>query len=193
MTVSAYRHHAAHTYHHQARAQHARTSHAATAHKGTVSNVRASDQAKINAYQGQSGFDSASASAKKLGTGNPSVDFNGTRHTEIEGSAANSKISLEKGFDANTQDGIALTTTQARQLGVKVGDTVHVRDNVTGATYPATFHDSAGSGRRDQLDHFEVSPTLADKLGINYRTASGRVVDAVTNTESLKGRFSIEK
>lgn len=73
-----------------------------------------------------------------------------------------------------------------------MGDPVHVRDNVTGAC-PATFHDSAGSGRRDQLDHFEVSPTLADKLGIDDRTASGRGVDAVANTGSLKGRFSIEK
>ncbi|MGC4122139.1 MAG: peptidoglycan-binding domain-containing protein [Myxococcales bacterium] len=131
------------------------------------------------------------ASRARLGTGSPSIDFNGTPHTRIEGRAANSKISLA-GFNPMTQDGIALTTTQARQLGVKVGDTVTIRDRVTGDTYEATFHDSAGSKRKDQLEHFEVSPALADRLGISYRTRSGRIVDAVTNGEEVRGRFCIE-
>ena len=129
----------------------------------------------------------------RLGSGRPSVDFNGTKYTSIEGSAANSEISIGKKFNPLTQPGIALTTQQARELGVKVGDKVLVRDTKTGRSVEATFYDSAGSKRKDKLGHFEVGPALADALGINYRNKKGQVVDAVTNKEDLGGRFSIEK
>ncbi len=132
----------------------------------------------------------------RLGTGSPSVDFNGTKYTSLEGSAADSNISIGKGrFDPLTQPGIALTTQQAKELGVKVGDKVSVRDNKTGSVVTATFYDSAGSKRpgAEKYAHFEVSPKLADELGIKYRNSKGRVVDAVTNRESLDGRYSIEK
>ncbi len=129
----------------------------------------------------------------RLGSGRPSIDFNGTRYTSIEGSAANSEISIGKKFNPLTQPGIALTTQQARELGVKVGDKVLVRDTKTGRGVEATFYDSAGSKRKDKLGHFEVGPALADALGINYRNKKGQVVDAVTNKEDLGGRFSIEK
>lgn len=129
----------------------------------------------------------------RLGSGKPSIDFNGTKYTSIEGSAANSEISIGKRFDPLKTPGIALTTQQAKELGVKVGDKVLVRDTKTGRTVEATFYDSAGGKRKDKLDHFEVSPALADSLGINYRNKKGQVVDAVTNKENLEGRFSIEK
>ncbi|MDP3238013.1 MAG: peptidoglycan-binding domain-containing protein [Myxococcales bacterium] len=129
----------------------------------------------------------------RLGSGRPSIDFNGTKYTSIEGSAANSEISIGKKFNPLTQPGIALTTQQARELGVKVGDKVLVRDTKTGRTVEATFYDSAGSKRKDKLGHFEVGPALADALGINYRNKKGQVVDAVTNKEDLGGRYSIEK
>lgn len=129
----------------------------------------------------------------RLGSGRPSIDFNGTKYTSIEGSAANSEISIGKKFNPLTQPGIALTTQQARELGVKVGDKVLVRDTKTGRSVEATFYDSAGSKRKDKLGHFEVGPALADALGINYRNKKGQVVDAVTNKEDLGGRYSIEK
>ena len=129
----------------------------------------------------------------RLGAGSPSIDFNGTRYTSIEGSAADSRISLQRKFDPLKQPGIALTTQQARSLGVKVGDTVQVRDTKTGKAVEATFYDSAGGRRKNPLDHFEVSPALADQLGINYRNKNGKVVDAVTNREPLAGRFAIER
>lgn len=129
----------------------------------------------------------------RLGSGRPSIDFNGTKYTSIEGSAANSEISIGKKFNPLTQPGIALTTQQARELGVKVGDKVLVRDTKTGRGVEATFYDSAGSKRKDKLGHFEVGPALADALGINYRNKKGQVVDAVTNKEDLGGRYSIEK
>jgi peptidoglycan hydrolase-like protein with peptidoglycan-binding domain len=132
----------------------------------------------------------------QLGRGAPSIDFNGTKYTAIEGRAADNNISIGRGkFDPLKQPGIALTTQQASALGVKVGDKVSVRDGVTGKVVTATFHDSAGSKRigDQKLKHFEVSPALADQLGIKYRNKAGKVVDAVTNTESLAGRFSIEK
>ena len=83
----------------------------------------------------------------RIGNGSPSVDFNGTKYTSIEGSAANSDLSIDgvrgKGrFDPLKEPGIALTTQQAKELGVKVGDKVSVRDNKTGAVVTATFYDS---------------------------------------------------
>ncbi|MFT3706181.1 MAG: peptidoglycan-binding domain-containing protein [Archangium sp.] len=136
----------------------------------------------------------------RLGNGSASVDFNGTRYTSIEGSAANSDISIDgvrgKGkFDPLTEPGIALTTQQAKELGVKVGGKVTVRDNKTGAAYTATYYDSAGSKRpgNEKYAHFEVSPALADQLGIKYRNSKGKVIDAVTNSAQVDGRFSIEK
>ena len=113
----------------------------------------------------------------------------------MKGSAADSNLSIDgvrgKGrFNPLTQPGIALTTQQAQKLGVKVGGTVDVRDKVTGKVVQATYYDSAGSRRGG--DHFEVSPKLADELGIKYRNGAGKVVDAVTNTEKLSGRFTIE-
>lgn len=136
----------------------------------------------------------------RLGNGSPSVDFNGTKYTQLEGSAADSNISIDnvlgKGrFNPLTQPGIALTTQQAKELGVKVGDKVSVRDNKSGKVVTATFYDSAGSKRpgSEKFGHFEVSPALADDLGIKYRNKAGKVVDAVTNSESLAGRFSIER
>jgi hypothetical protein len=131
----------------------------------------------------------------RLGSGRPSIDFNGTKYTHLEGSAADSNISIGRGrFDPLTQRGIALTTRQAKELGVKVGDSVQIRDNKTGQLVTATYYDNAGRrpGKQD-VDHFEVSPALADTLGIQYRNRNGQVVDAVTNTESLAGRFSIER
>jgi len=132
--------------------------------------------------------------APKLGGGNPSVDFNGTKYTALEGRAADTHLSIDskRHFDPLTERGIALTSSQARQLGVKVGDAVSVRDTVTGKTVSATFYDSAGT-KPDGLKHFEVSPALADALGISYRNRRGEVVDAVTNPGSLRGRFAIEK
>src|SRR4051812_17148766 len=114
----------------------------------------------------------------RIGNGSPSVDFNGTKYTSIEGSAANNDISIGKGFDPLKQPGIALTTQQAKELGVKVGDKVSVRDNKTGAVVTATFYDSAGSKRpgNEKLAHFEVSPKLADELGISYRNKKGQVI-----------------
>ncbi len=136
----------------------------------------------------------------RLGSSSPTVDFNGTKYTSLEGSAADNNISIDNvlgrgKFNPLSQPGIALTTQQAKELGVKVGDKVSVRDNKTGKVVTATFYDSAGSRRpgAEKLGHMEVSPALADQLGINYRNRSGKVVDAVTNSESLAGRYSIER
>jgi hypothetical protein len=69
---------------------------------------------------------------------------------------------------------------------------VKVRDTQTGKTVVATFYDSAGT-KADGLKHFEVDPALADALGIEYRNKHGKVVDAVTNSSAVNGRFVIEK
>ncbi len=140
------------------------------------------------------GWQAKSKAAPALGSGRPAIDFNGTKYTKLEGRAADNHISIEskRKFDPLTEPGIALTTSQAKSLGVKVGDTVKVRDTVTGKTVTATYYDNAGT-KPDGLKHFEVSPALADSLGIDYRNKKGNVVDAVTNGSAVNGRFVIEK
>jgi hypothetical protein len=140
------------------------------------------------------GFEGPKKGTVVLRAGDPAVDLNGTKYTAIEGRAADNHLSIDskRKFDPLTERGIALTSSQARQLGVKVGDDVTVRDAKTGKTFTATFYDSAGT-KPDGLKHFEVSPALADSLGITYRNKKGQVVDAVTNTENLVGRFTIER
>ncbi len=139
------------------------------------------------------GYEAPKKATVVLRSGEPAIDLNGTKYTAIEGRAADNHISIEskRKFDPLAERGIALTSSQARQLGVKVGDVVTVRDTKTGKTFTATFYNSAGS-KPDGLRHFEVSPALADALGISYRNRRGQVVDAVTNSESLTGRFTIE-
>jgi hypothetical protein len=129
-----------------------------------------------------------------LGNGEVSVDFNGTPYTNLEGSAGDSHISIEakRSFDPVKEPGIALTTAQAKALGVEVGDQVAIRDTVTNKVVLATFYDSAGKKPGQEQSHFEVSPALADTLGIRYRDSKGRVRDAVFNSEQMDGRFSIE-
>jgi hypothetical protein len=129
-----------------------------------------------------------------LNAGEAAVDLNGTKYTAIEGRAADNNISIQskRKFDPLTEPGIALTTSQAKALGVKVGDTVNVRDTKTGKTVAATYYDNAGT-KKDGLKHFEVDPALADQLGINYRNRKGQVVDAVTNSSQVDNRFVIEK
>jgi len=131
---------------------------------------------------------------KSLNAGTAAIDLNGTKYTAIEGRAADNHISIEskRKFDPLTEPGIALTTAQAKALGVKVGDTVNVRDTKTGKSVQATYYDNAGT-KPDGLKHFEVDPALADALGINYRNRSGKVVDAVTNSSQVDNRFVIEK
>lgn len=140
------------------------------------------------------GFDGPKKGAVVLKAGDPGVDLNGTKYTALEGRAADNRLSIDskRKFDPLTERGIALTSSQAQKLGVKVGDDVTVRDTKTGKAFTATFYDSAGT-KRDGLKHFEVSPALADSLGITYRNKKGQVVDAVTNTENLVGRFTIER
>ena len=130
----------------------------------------------------------------KLGGGEPSIDLNGTPYTRIEGRAASSNISIrnKRPFDPLTERGIALTASQAKKLGVKVGDTVTVRDSLTGASVTATYYDGAGT-KPDGLKHFEVNPALADALGLSYRNSKGKVVDAIAHSDRFVGRFSIEK
>ena len=129
-----------------------------------------------------------------LGSGQVKIDLNHTPFTALEKSASNNNISIKRPFNPLTENGIALTTAQARQLGIRVGDVVTIRDTATGRTFRATYYDNAG--RRpgaDNLGHFEVDPALADALGINYRNRSGQVVDAVTNSRQVDGRFRIER
>lgn len=130
-----------------------------------------------------------------IGSGNPSIDLNGTRYTAIEGRAADNNISIHllksrKDFDPLKDPGVALTTSQARALGVKVGDKVVVHDNLTGKDVVADYYDGAGT-KPDGMKHMEMDPALADQLGVKYRNKAGKVVDAVTNTENLIGRFEI--
>jgi hypothetical protein len=131
------------------------------------------------------------ASPVVLKSGEAQVDLNGTKYTSLEGSAADSHLSIQRPFDPLKEPGIALTTSQAKALGVKVGDTVTVRDTKTNQTFQATYYDNAGT-KRDGLKHFEVSPALADQLGISYRNKKGQVIDAVTNSSQVDGRFTIE-
>ncbi len=129
-----------------------------------------------------------------IGRGEPAVDFNGTRYTNVEGRAANSQISIrsvDPTFDPLRHNGIALTTTQAITLGVKVGETVIVHDNRTNRDVEAVYYDNAG--RIGDLHHFEVSPRLADTLGLHYRDKKGKVVDGVAGSEGMQGRFDIRK
>lgn len=129
-----------------------------------------------------------------IGRGEPAVDFNGTRYTSVEGSAASSHISIRRvdgTFDPLRQNGIALTTTQAMTLGVRVGQTVIVHDNWTNREVEAVYYDNAG--RIGNLHHFEVSPGLADTLGLRYRNGRGQVVDAVAGSERMRGRFDIRR
>lgn len=129
-----------------------------------------------------------------LPAGEAAVDLNGTRYTAIEGRAADNHISIEskRKFDPLTEPGIALTTAQAKALGVKVGDSVNIRDTKTGKTVSAVYYDNAGT-KPNGMKHFEVDPALADQLGINYRNRRGNVVDAVTNSSQVDNRFVIEK
>jgi hypothetical protein len=129
-----------------------------------------------------------------LKAGEAAVDLNGTKYTSIEGRAADNNISIQskRKFDPLTEPGIALTTAQAKALGVKVGDSVNVRDTKTGKTVSAVYYDNAGT-KPDGMKHFEVDPALADQLGINYRNRRGNVVDAVTNSSQVDNRFVIEK
>ena len=129
-----------------------------------------------------------------IGRGEPAVDFNGTRYTSVEGSAASSHVSIravDATFDPLRQNGIALTTTQAMTLGVRVGQTVIVHDNRTNRDVEAVYYDNAG--RIGNLHHFEVSQGLADTLGLHYRNRSGQVVDAVAGSERMQGRFDIRR
>ncbi len=130
-----------------------------------------------------------------IGSGNPAIDLNGTRYTAIEGRAADNNISIHllksgKNFDPLKDPGVALTNSQAKALGVKVGDKVIVHDRKTGKDVVATFYDGAGT-KPDGLKHIEMNPALADQVGVNYRNRAGKVVDAVTNTDSLVGRYEI--
>ena len=129
-----------------------------------------------------------------IGRGEPAVDFNGTRYTSVEGSAASPHISIRRvdaTFDPLRQNGIALTTTQATTLGVRVGQTVIVHDNWTNREVEAVYYDNAG--RIGNLHHFEVSPGLADTLRLHYRNGRGQVVDAVAESERMQGRFDIRR
>ncbi len=130
-----------------------------------------------------------------IGSGDPSIDLNGTRYTAIEGRAADNNISIHllksrKNFDPLKDPGVALTTSQARALGVKVGDKVVVHDRLTGKSVVADYYDGAGT-KPDGLKHIEMDPALADLMGVNYRNKRGQVVDAVTNSGNLRGRYEI--
>jgi len=129
-----------------------------------------------------------------IGRGEPAVDFNGTQYTSVEGSAASNHISIRRvdaTFDPLRQNGIALTTTQAITLGVRIGQTVIVHDNWTNRDVEAIYYDNAG--RIGNLHHFEVSPGLADTLRLRYRDRRGHVVDGVAGSEGMQGRFDIRR
>ena len=129
-----------------------------------------------------------------MGGGEPAIDFNGTQYTNVEGAAASSHISIRRvdpTFDPLRQHGIALTTTQALSLGVRVGQTVIVHDNRTNRDVEAVYYDNAG--RIGNVAHFEVSPGLADTLGLRYRNRNRQVVDAVAGSERMQGRFDIRR
>jgi hypothetical protein len=131
-----------------------------------------------------------------LGSGGVAIDLNHTPFTALEGHAANNRVSIQRirPFNPLTENGIALTTAQARQLGIRVGDVVTIRDTATGRSFRATYYDNAGvRPGADNLGHFEVDPALADALGISYHNRSGQVVDAVTNSREVDGRFRIER
>lgn len=126
-----------------------------------------------------------------LGNGEPSIDYNGTRYTSVEGRARNNHISLrDRHFDGLRHPGIALTNTQAALLGVRVGDRVIVHDNRTNRDVEARYHDNAG--RPGNTRHFEVNPALADALGLHYRR-HGVVVDGIARSETMRNRFEIRK
>jgi peptidoglycan hydrolase-like protein with peptidoglycan-binding domain len=130
-----------------------------------------------------------------IGSGEPSIDLNGTKYTAIEGRAADNNISIHllksrKDFDPLKDPGVALTTSQAKALGVKVGDKVVVHDRLTGKNVVADYYDGAGT-KPDGMKHMEMDPALADLMGVNYRNKKGQVVDAVTNSGNLRGRYEI--
>lgn len=131
-----------------------------------------------------------------LGSGRVKIDLNHTPFTSRERSAANRHVSIQRirPFNPLTENGIALTTAQARQLGIRVGDVVTIRDTLTGRSFRATYYDNAGvRPGADNLGHFEVDPALADALGISYHDRRGQVVDAVMNSPQVDGRFRIER
>jgi hypothetical protein len=134
---------------------------------------------------------------KGIGSGEPSIDLNGTKYTRIEGHAADNNISIHllksrKDFDPLKDPGVALTTSQAKALGVKVGDKVVVHDRLTGKDVVADYFDGAGT-KPDGNRHIEMDPALADALGVGYRNKSGKVIDSVVGSENMVGRFEIRK
>jgi len=140
------------------------------------------------------GGDKSGTPVSMIGGDEPAIDFNGTPYTSIEGSAADNNISIRRvnpGFDPVRENGIALTTTQAQVLGVKVGDRVIVRDRWNDNDVEAVYYDNAG--RKGNLRHVEMSPGLADALRLSYRNKKGNVVDAIARSETMKGRFEIRK
>ena len=133
--------------------------------------------------------------SKGLGSGEPSIDLNGTKYTSREGGAADRNISIHllkgrKDFDPLKDPCVALTTSQAKALGVKGGDKVLVHDNLTGKDVTADYYDGAGT-KPDGLRHMEMDPALADQFGVSYRNKRGEVIDAVAGSENMKGRFEI--
>ena len=132
---------------------------------------------------------------KGIGSGEPSIDLNGTKYTAVEGRAADNNISIHllksrKDFDPLKDPGVALTNSQAKALGVKVGDKVLVHDRATGKDVVADYYDNAGT-KPDGLRHMEMDPALADQLGVSYRNKKGKVIDSVVGSENIKGRFEI--
>jgi hypothetical protein len=131
-----------------------------------------------------------------MGGAEPALDLNGTPATSVEGSAGDHRISIRmlksyKNFDPMREYGIALTYNQEDAFGVSLGDWVTVKDKVTGKTFEARSYDSAGTkeSKGRQNTHFEVSPALADALGLVFRDSKGKIKDWVKDSEKMKGRF----
>ncbi len=144
-----------------------------------------------------------------IGGGVPKVNYHGTPDSKrLEGSAGSMDISVKahqprdgKHFDPTKHNGVALTSKQAAELGVKSGDKVSVYDRDTGKTHEATYYDNAGPGNFDgQRQHFEMTPALAENLGLNVRGKPdpktgkpGAYKNSIDGAGGMAGRFEIRK
>lgn len=140
--------------------------------------------------------------ATTIGGGTPKVNYHGTPDSKrLEGKYGSMNISVQahhpkdgKAFDPTKHNGVALTSKQANELGVRSGDKVMVHDRDTGRNYEATYYDNAGPGNFEGArQHMEMTPALAENMGLNVRGRDGRYVNSITGSQDMAGRFEIRR
>lgn len=137
--------------------------------------------------------------ASAVGGGEPKVNYHGMPESKTVEGKLQMDISVKawqpkdgKSFDPAKHNGVALTTKQANELGVKPGDKVMVHDHDTGKNFEATYYDNAGPGEfKGAMQHLEMTPALAENMGLNVRNKSGQYQNGITHSENMVGRFEV--